>query len=71
MSLMARLDSSVLNEFLINNRKSVNSIKEEGNSFQYASKHYLQLILLFIVLVGFILQSLFQENVHFLCIFLC
>jgi len=71
MSLMARLDSSVLNEFLINSRKSVNSIKEEGNSFQYALKDYIQLIFLFIVLVGFILQRLFQENVHFLCFFLC
>jgi len=64
MSLMARLDSPVRNEFSMNNRESVDSIKGMGSSFHYAWKDYLQLIFLIIVLVGLLLQSLFQENVQ-------
>jgi len=54
-----------------NSRKSADSTKGVGSSIHYAWKDFLQLIFPIIDLVGFLLQLLFQENVHLLCIFLC
>ena len=71
---MTRLDSSVLNEFYMNSRESLDSTKGIVRSFHHAWKDFLQLIFHIIVLVGFLLQfnlfQIWQEPCFFMHLFI-